>query len=439
MSKKIQFLMVAIALASPTSQAVPQEIFSDLIENSQHEIQAFLYNFNKATKDADVDDRRLQSLVTIETGTSAELGEYTYFEADLLTYLHSMEDSHDSLFHPFERNNSYAGFITPKILKATYEQDEYDVAYGIDIVDFGYAELHNSVSNFGRVNSIQPLHTKQLGVPLVRYQKYVEDDTLSYTIMPIDTQSVGPIKSNRWRGTGSGVYPTLPNGTSVVDINTEPRSISTSEIKHLVLYEAVRSGFDYYLFGAAGPSGFSIVRLEGSTYETHQPTAFQVGAGVDTVFGQYKMYADLMYQQTKNDEDQDFFRGTFGGLFKNSDWPKKIGLNEFRLTAEYARDVQVDDQADRADLIYSSSPSRTGKNTFLGRVELEVDDDLLLFSGFTYNQTNSDHSELFGARSKISDSLEFYFVSTFFDGKEFTELGTQRNNDVVELGLRWTF
>ena len=98
--------MVAIALASPTSQAVPQEIFSDLIENSQHEIQAFLYNFNKATKDADVDDRRLQSLVTIETGTSAELGEYTYFEADLLTYLHSMEDSHDSLFHPFERNNS---------------------------------------------------------------------------------------------------------------------------------------------------------------------------------------------------------------------------------------------------------------------------------------------------------------------------------------------
>ena len=35
MSKKIQFLMVAIALASPTSQAVPQEIFSDFIEYTE--------------------------------------------------------------------------------------------------------------------------------------------------------------------------------------------------------------------------------------------------------------------------------------------------------------------------------------------------------------------------------------------------------------------
>ena len=147
---KIHILLVAMALASPTSQAVPQEVFSDLSENSQHEVQAFLYNFNKATKDADVDDRRLQSLVTIETSTSAELGEYTYFEADLLTYLHSMEDSHDSVFHPFERNNSYAGFITPKVLKATYEQDEYDVAYGIDIVDFGlHVGRNKSLPLFG--------------------------------------------------------------------------------------------------------------------------------------------------------------------------------------------------------------------------------------------------------------------------------------------------
>ena len=99
----------------------------------------------------------------------------------------------------------------------------------------------------------------------------------------------------------------------------------------------------------------------------------------------------------------------------------------------------MDDQANRANLIYSSRPSRTGKNTFLGKVELEVDDELLLFSGFTYNQTDSDHSEVFGARNKVSDSLEFYFISTFFDGKETTGFGTQRNNDVVELGLRWTF
>ena len=435
---KFQCLVAVLAVVLPTSQAVSEGFIAELQDNGQHELQAFLYNFNKDTTDADVDDRRLQSLITIETSTSADLGEYTYFEAEFLTYLHSMEDSHNTLFHPFERDNLYAGIITPKILKATYEQDEYDVAYGLDIVDFGYGELHNSVSNFGRANSVNPLHTKELGIPLVRYQKYVEDDILSYTIMPIDMNSIAPIKSNRWKGTGS-VYPKLPNGTSVSDINTGPRSISVRDVRHLILYEAVRSGFDYYLFGAAGPSTFSIVRFQNSTYEKHQPSSLQAGAGIDYVFGAHKVYTDVMYQHTKNDKDQNFFRGTVGGIFKNSDWPKTIGLNEIRITAEYARDVQVSDQADNPNLIFSSRPSRSGKNTFFGRLEIEVDDDLLIFSGLTYNQTDSDHSEVLGARNKVTDSLELYFSGTFFDGKEKTSIGNQSENDVVELGLRWSY
>ena len=435
---KLQYLATVFAVVLPTSQAVSEGLVAELQDNGQHELQGFLYNFNKDTKETDVDDSRLQSLITIETSTSAELGEYTYLEAEFLTYLHSMEDSHDALFHPFERENLYAGIITPKILKATFEQDEYDVAYGLDTVDFGYGELHNSVSNFGRINSVNPLHIKELGIPLVRYQKYIEDDIFSYTFMPIDMNSVAPIKGNRWKGKGS-VYPSLPNGTSVSDINTGPKSIKAENVRHLVLYEAIRSGFDYYLFGAAGPSTFSIVRRQNLTYEKHQPFSLQAGAGIDYVFGAHKVYTDVMYQHTKNNKDQNFFRGTVGGIFKNSDWPKTIGLNEIRITAEYARDVQVSDQADDPNLIHSSRPSRSGKNTFFGRLEIEVDDDLLIFSGLTYNQTDSDHSEVFGARNKVTDSLEFYFTGTFFDGGEKTSLGSQRENDVVELGLRWTY
>ena len=70
-------------------------------------------------------------------------------------------------------------------------------------------ELHNSVSNYGRYNSSHPIHSYDLGVPLINYRRYVDDDTLGYTLMPIDMNSILPPKSNRWKAASDGAYSSL--------------------------------------------------------------------------------------------------------------------------------------------------------------------------------------------------------------------------------------
>lgn len=431
-------ILIILAFWSANLSLSWANTFSELKENSKYENKTYFYKFNDPTSDSTHDSRRTHALTTLETSSGAELGDQYYFNIDLLVYLHSMDDNHDDTLHLFERNNQYAAILAPKILNILYESDDFDFTFGLDLVDFGYAELHNSVSNFGRANSLHPTHSYDLGVILGRYQKYFDDDTLSYTMMPVEIASLVPIKSNRWRGTGD-VYGTLPNGSSVSNIESKPLAINTNNIRHLVNYEAVRSGYDYYLFGALGPSPFSVIRIKDSVYEKYNPWSWQVGGGINTVYGPYKIYSDMMYQFTAHQNDENFIRGTIGGVFKNSTWIKNFGINEIILTTEYARDENTRNQSKRSDLIFSSRNSRTGINTILSRVDFDVDDTWKVISVVHYNLEDSDNTKILGLRYKVNDSLGFFAAGTWFDGTDRTLLGIQRDNDTIEFGIKKNF
>ena len=118
---------------------------------------------------------------------------------------------------------------------------------------------------------------------------------------------------------------------------------------------------------------------------------------------------------------------------------KYFGINEIILTTEYARYVSTRDKSYRSDHIFYSKESRSGLNTLLAKIELDIDDDWTVFSFFTHNITGNDHSEALGVRFKVHDSLEYYGNATFFDGNAGTPIGSQRANDVFEVGLKWSF
>ena len=284
------------------------QIFTELKENSQHELQTYLYRFSHDAPNASLDPNQLQSITAVETSSGVEVGEESYLNLEVLTYLHSMDDNHHDSLHTFERKNRYAAIFYPKVVSVVYESDDFDFTAGLDLVDFGYAELHNSVSNLGRPNSLHATHSFELGVPLASYRRYIGDDTLSYTLMPVEMNSLVPELSNRWKGDGSGSYPPLPDGSSVSEIETMPLSIQAKNIRHLMLYEATRSSFDYYGFGFFGPSPFSIVRQNNLTYEKHNPWSWQLGGGVNKVSGAQKYYIDMMYQSSSHKVDENFVR-----------------------------------------------------------------------------------------------------------------------------------
>ena len=176
----MKFVIILIFLTVSFSSGVSSQaqVLSELRENSQHELKLFAYNFVHETSDQSLDQRRFHGLATIETRTGAEVGEQSYVNVEFLTYLHSMEDSHRKTLHPIERDNQYTAVIAPRVLNVVYEADDFDFTVGLDFVDFGFAELHNSVSNYGRYNLSHPIHSYDLGVPLINYRRYVDDDTL---------------------------------------------------------------------------------------------------------------------------------------------------------------------------------------------------------------------------------------------------------------------
>lgn len=433
----ISLSLITLAAFCPSSYA---SVIDDIVSDSKHELQGFLYHFNQGSSDNSLDRRRNHALISVETKSSASVGEQSYFNLELLTFLHTMKSNHDGFVHPFERDSVYSAVLSPKVASITYEDDTFDLSGGIDLVNFGFGELHNSVSNFGRVNSLHPGHSYDQGVIMARYRHYLDDDTLSYTVMPIDMVSPHPVESNRWKGIGSTGYPSLPDGSSVADIETTAIDIKMKNIRHLVQYDAIRSGYDYYGFAALGPSPYSVIRqVRLGEYERFNPLALQIGAGVDTVYGSHKLYTDIMYQHTDNLLDENFIRGTVGGIFKESIWVKNYGINEISLTTEYAFDVITQKQNDKSDLIFSSEESRSGRNTLLGRIEFDIDNYWKASLGSTYNLTDNDRSDSLGIRYKENDSLKLYFVGTRFKGDDGSQFGAQRENDLIELGFKISF
>ena len=146
-----------------------------------------------------------------------------------------------------------------------------------------------------------------------------------------------------------------------------------------------------------------------------------------------------MHHFTAHENDENFIRGTVGGIFKNSKWIKNFGINEVTLTAEYARDENTRDQSTRSDLIFSSRNSRTGLNTILSRVELDIDDTWKVISGISYNLEDSDNSKILSLRYKVNDSLVFFAAGTWFDGVDKTPFGLQKDNDTIEFGIKKSF
>ena len=435
---KLNSLSLALISVGALCQPASAGFFDDLVNGSKHEIQGFLYHFNQETSDNTQDPQQTHALMSIETKTGAEVGERSYFNLELLTFANTMQDNHDGFFHPLDRENDYSAVLTPKTANLVYEADDFDLALGLDVVDFGYGELHNSVSNFGRANTLHPGHSYDLGVVMARYRHYIDDDTLSYTMMPVDLVSPHPTGSNRWKGTGSDGYPDLPDGSSVTDLETTAMDVKVKNIRHLVRYNAIRSGYDYYGFAALGPSPYAVIRQESlGVFERHNPWSWQIGGGINAVSGPHKLYTDLMYQHTANSTDENFIRGTAGGIFKESDWSKKYGINEITLTAEYSFDLRTRKQANKTDLIFSSDKSRSGRNTLLARLEFDIDETWKASIGSTYNLQGNDRSDSLGIRYKESDSLKYYLIGTWFKGEDGTPFGAQRENDVIEIGFEW--
>ena len=112
------------------------QIFTELKENSQHELQTYLYRFSHDAPNASLDPNQLQSITAVETSSGVEVGEESYLNLEVLTYLHSMDDNHHDSLHTFERKNRYAAIFYPKVVSVVYESDDFDFTAGLDLVDF---------------------------------------------------------------------------------------------------------------------------------------------------------------------------------------------------------------------------------------------------------------------------------------------------------------
>ncbi|MGB0662574.1 MAG: hypothetical protein ACPGMR_02160 [Pontibacterium sp.] len=435
-------LALAVTAASFTPVAIASEVLAELVDSSAHTLNVYFDHFTDAPSNSQYDARPNHVFVGIESSAQAYVGDAGVIDLKWLTLATSMDSSHHGVIDTFDRSEERSALLTPIVMRYVYEADDYDFAVGLDTVNFGYGELHNSVDAFGRANTVHPGHAYDLGVWQAALTYYIEDDILYYHFMPVDSLSPQPVDSNRWQGSGGDGYDQLPNGDDVEDLDNKPLSVTLENMGHLLRYEATRSGYDYYLFGYQGPSPYAVIVANNDINEPYRklrPVATQVGAGVSVIVGAHKLYGDAVVQHTHNQKDEDFIRATLGTQLKESNYVKSWGINEVALSLEYAFDTVIREQGDATDLIFSSSKTRSGRNSLYTRLEIEHTYNWGYAVGYAYNFNDGDSVATLGAQFKVNDSLKYFAGYTYSDGDEGTPYGAAAENNMLEVGAEWSF
>ena len=413
--------------------------FKDIQENLSFELKLFGSQFDdRVVGDNFIDDAQSALLGRLEMESSAPINENWSFKSTLLaTYSTGIDDLQGVFYGPGTPQRE-ARILDTKEAYLTFEEDDYDVLIGRTILSVGLAELYSPANRFGLVDAINPNYTQELGVWKTTINYYINDDTISYSILPYHERSPAPTGRSRWLGkSGDPNFFGLPAG--VTDVKEEFNAVTDVPAwGHLLQYNAVREGYDFFLLMHHGPSTFFVVStVENESIKTN-PLALTIAGGFAKTIEEWKLYTEASYQNTNKSQDEDFIKYVFGISYRETDWAEKIGLEEISPIFEYAGEIVTNPQlAD--NFIVNSRASRPGRNTIITKVDFRKNDEFTFTIYGTHNL--STHDTLAGGYLEYSynDNLTFQLERRWFVGDEDTQFGRWADNDFTGLNMQYKF
>ena len=420
--------------------------FNDILNNMSFVQKAFWSQFDDDFPNDDVvDDSKSAFLGRLKVESSAVLNDRWSFNASLLLQGSTYEDDLRGVFARPGTNERKGRILELKEAYLTFEEDEYDISLGKSLNAVGLSELFSPANRFGLVDAIHPMYLEELGVWKATFNYYVEDDSISYSLMPFHERSPRPDGRSRWLGSsGDSTFfeldPELgidPEGNP--QLEDEFRSSTDLESwGHLLQYNAVREGFDYFGLVHYGPTLYSVVKKEGGIDKKYNPLAVTLAAGLAKTVEEWKLYAEAAYQNTLKSEDEDFVKYVLGVSYRETEFAEKVGLEEISPIIEYAGEIVTNPQlAD--NFTVNSKKSRPGRNTLFLRVDFRRNDKWTGVFAVAHNIPTRDNFLTGLIQYSYSDNLKFNLERRMFSGRDDTQFGRWEANDYIGLNTEYKF
>ena len=420
--------------------------FNDIINNMSFVQKAFWSQFDDDFPNDDVvDDSKSAFLGRLKVESSAVLNDRWSFSTSLLLQGSTYEDDLRGVFARPGTNERKGRILELKEAYLTFEEDEYDISLGKSLNAVGLSEMFSPANRFGLVDAIHPMYLEELGVWKATFNYYVEDDSISYSLMPFHERSPRPDGRSRWLGSsGDSTFfeldPELgidPEGNP--QLEDEFRSSTDLESwGHLLQYNAVREGFDYFGLVHYGPTLYSVVKKEGGIDKKYNPLAVTLAAGLTKTVEEWKLYAEAAYQNTLKSEDEDFVKYVLGVSYRETEFAEKVGLEEISPIIEYAGEIVTNPQlAD--NFTVNSKKSRPGRNTLFLRVDFRRNDKWTGVFAVAHNIPTRDNFLTGLIQYSYSDNLKFNLERRMFSGRDDTQFGRWEANDYIGLNTEYKF
>ena len=420
--------------------------FNDILNNMSFVQKAFWSQFDDDFPNDDVvDDSKSAFLGRLKVESSAVLNDRWSFNASLLLQGSTYEDDLRGVFARPGTNERKGRILELKEAYLTFEEDEYDISLGKSLNAVGLSELFSPANRFGLVDAIHPMYLEELGVWKATFNYYVEDDSISYSLMPFHERSPRPDGRSRWLGSsGDSTFfeldPELgidPEGNP--QLEDEFRSSTDLESwGHLLQYNAVREGFDYFGLIHYGPTLYSVVKKEGGIDKKYNPLAVTLAAGLAKTVEEWKLYTEAAYQNTLKSEDEDFVKYVLGVSYRETEFAEKVGLEEISPIIEYAGEIVTNPQlAD--NFTVNSKKSRPGRNTLFLRIDFRRNDKWTGVFAVAHNIPTRDNFLTGLIQYSYSDNLKFNLERRMFSGRDDTQFGRWEANDYIGLNTEYKF
>ena len=430
----------------PLEESKSGGFFNDILNNMSFVQKAFWSQFDDDFPNDDVaDDSKSAFLGRLKVESSAVLNDRWSFNASLLLQGSTYEDDLRGVFARPGTNERKGRILELKEAYLTFEEDEYDISLGKSLNAVGLSELFSPANRFGLVDAIHPMYLEELGLWKATFNYYVEDDSISYSLMPFHERSPRPDGRSRWLGSsGDSTFfeldPELgidPEGNP--QLEDEFRSSTDLESwGHLLQYNAVREGFDYFGLVHYGPTLYSVVKKEGGIDKKYNPLAVTLAAGLAKTVEEWKLYAEAAYQNTLKSEDEDFVKYVLGVSYRETEFAEKVGLEEISPIIEYAGEIVTNPQlAD--NFTVNSKKSRPGRNTLFLRVDFRRNDKWTGVFAVAHNIPTRDNFLTGLIQYSYSDNLKFNLERRMFSGRDDTQFGRWEANDYIGLNTEYKF
>lgn len=432
----------------------PTTIWSQISDNFKGEIEArYMAHDQYISNGTDLDNRKhfIEGLFDYES--SFKLGkEFSFFHSGWFEYGNQKHTYGGITDVPTDIDDRRNIWEVDQVY-ATSSVGSLDVTAGRKVVKNSVNTLYSPADRLWIPESNDPLNVKEIGNWMVALDYYLGDTTFSYILMPWFNPPKEPHESNRWYGSSDDT-----TGASAVNNLASSEDYPGFNIKKVQNFAKIKTtvkGFDFFVSGYYGRNASPVVRRYDYYVTTTTPLGITTrqkvsdfikdyvqvlnyAAGLSTTLDNWELHGEFFYQNALADKDDDFIAFAPGATFTIDESVKKFSLDKIDITGEYAREVIKRYQSHHS-YEQSSEGARYGRNNWLTRIIIKVNEDLRFAYGNDLDLNTGGNMHNLGVEYKFHPGWEYSLNGELISGKSGSYWGQWRQNDRIVSSLKYTF